>query len=416
MGELHRHVLNLRAVLVLALGAAAGCAAPPPDDAPPSAIDTDGDGRDGVVFAAPLRFVPGPREGTPRLVVVDATVEGHGEGLLVLEGTVVDASAGVLVLPEGTFTHDGRRMIPHSTEQIEIPGPGEPPRVLDLFSGRVDALLVREARRAHLVDHQDVAVELPLPLWVSGEALAWPAEGASIELSEATDETVHAHSPLMCGGGRTDDELGRDLRIAGAWAGAAAGEACSETEQCDGDLVCVIDLVDPTTRVCGACLPTWTDVASSPDVQCTDDLGCCDYAEGAECLLPQGVCVIATNDDGGDDDGGGCDACGDRDGDGVKNAWDAKPDESCSADADNDGCADSCDSDDDNCLVCSNGGIQPPNSLSVGMFVLLLLRGRGRRRRPSRTRSWSQPHSARTHPSSSSGPREPQVDPPQSSG
>jgi hypothetical protein len=108
----------------------------------------------------------------------------------------------------------------------------------------------------------------------------------------------------------------------------------------------------------------------------------------------EGVCI----DPGGGSDGGSGGGttqdgtglnkgCGDSDDDGVCNALDQKPEESCSADADDDGCNDSCDADDtdsgDGCFGCRTPHVRRPNS--TFWCLLLLAYCRGRRRRQKRT-------------------------------
>ena len=61
------------------------------------------------------------------------------------------------------------------------------------------------------------------------------------------------------------------------------------------------------------------------------------------------------------------------------NGCDRKPDESCSHDADDDGCNDSFDDKDDDPCECATPRLPKPNS--TGIALLLLVWSKGRRRR-----------------------------------
>lgn len=339
---------------------------------------------------APLRIEPGAAEGPdPVIVIPDAVIEDVGSGWLVLYGATIEAEAGAIASRDFEWTEPGRlRLLADPADVPELPPAleGDPTLMaLDAREVLVDGLIVTDFDGAELFG-TDI-VPLSEPFVVSATAVLWDDEATRLVFTdndgEPAPETAHAAS---LGGGMLGWNPGDGQPL-------AEGDPCTESASCDGDLICVDDLDDEIdSGVCALqCVPT----TSLELGLCTDDASCC---EDAAVCDDEGLCQPAGDGDGGDagttdpsQEGGINEGCGDNDSDGVCNAIDEKPDESCSADADDDGCKDSCDANDtdsgDGCGGGSGGfcrypRVRRPNSTFWALLLLVLLRGRNRYRAP----------------------------------
>lgn len=348
-----------------------------------------------------------------RVLVPAATLADGREGMVVLHGGVVEATRGAASL-EADALRDGPPPIgPHLAVQWrDGRTTAAPARSLGVHATAGFALdgveLVGFDRATLTTDDGDVELDEPLRLqapWLSwsGEVLrvaalpedaraaeAAPAAPAprrsprrSIPVAASTVETPVAPTIIEDAHARGSSLPDRDL-AADAAALAAPGDVCQSTAQCDTATRCVADPnnSDGAFRCLAECVPPVVDAPpvgfTAPDsASCVDDDGCCDPS----LVCHNGACE-GDGGDAGDDGsvapanpGGGCDP----DGDDVISACDAHPNESCKADQDGDGCADSYDEDDGTASRCSVR-VARPNSLAWMLLALAWMRGRGRRR------------------------------------
>ena len=341
-------------------------------------------------IAAPFVLEPA-RE---RLVLHDAVIDGRALGDVALQGPAIEAVAGEL---------DG------------VPMDGEPVRgtavALRSELRGTDAFVDADAIGLELVgvdaawQSDGTMLALDEHAHIDASGFSWDDPGSLLVLLEAegTGSSAYASAARATQAGRRlarlelahtfglddgepiapplallDDEAPQFL---------AMGEVCTMTEECDAGLFCT---QDPMAYPDGQdrCLAICVQATPSMPLTCADDDACCD--PDATCN-DDGMCVAPTvSGSGGNADGCNDGPCDDRDGDSVVNAIDRNPDESCSADADNDGCKDSCDSDDTDSPggFCSTHRRLPrPNATMLAFVVLVLLRGRSRRAITSRARS-----------------------------
>lgn len=383
------------AMMVLGVLACGG----PVDDGQDEAIDR-------IDIAAPLAFELAPGA---QLVFADATLADGRHGTVIIDALAVDASGGALLeLPLAERTTAFRLAGPEGSRR-SVAATRAPEIAADAHA--VDAQLVGLElggfETAWLVDADGERVALAEPLVVDANGLAWTAgELVVIELADDAESTTRgggaslaaarprarigapargdadelAHARRADGGFDPfgDDLVGEDDPVA-----LEPGDPCSATAQCpistrcvadptmsDGQFRCLALCVEP--ELVGGAMPP----VPSPSATCVDDDGCCD--PDLECSNGQCEVVAPADDDGGGDDGsssgGGCD----RDDDGWVNGCDRKPDESCTHDADDDGCNDSFDDNDMDACDCKTPRVPKPNSTGIALLLLAWLRGRRR--------------------------------------
>jgi hypothetical protein len=342
---------------------------------------------------APLRIEPGPGEGTIQAFVVpDAKVSGHGRGWLLVEGEAVYAVDGALGALDFEADRGGLRVVADSADVPALPDslerdPGPPS--FDAREIALDRVTLTGYDRAALVGSTEQA--LPPEIVVDGRALLWDEIDSRIfELDTDTQSEVKHTS----GFGGVD----------GWWAAARArsvqsegvGEPCEMTTSCDEGLQCIGVASNDGSPPAGATCQAACVQSDDSTLACVDDDGCCDPE--AMCS-DQGRCVDGSGEGGGGGGGSsssGCnEGCGDDDDDGVINKWDRKPQESCKADADDDGCNDSCDAndmdssdgcesgdedqeDDGGCFGFGGASLRDTNSTFWSMLLLIGIRGRRR--------------------------------------
>jgi hypothetical protein len=356
------------------------------DGEEPSAADPEQAWRD-----APLRIEPGAGEGEAAVLVApEATVTGVGRGWLVIEGGSLRVDAGAVGAQ--AFEPDDADALRIVAEPVDVPE--LPPELeaspgvasLDARAIALDRVVIDEYEHARLLGGE----ALHGPLEIEASALLWDEIDGRLVFDEDED------APRV--------ELGHTVGIGGVGVHivtprgggvtAPIGSPCIATADCDPELACVEEIAQPGFVCAAVCVESNADDA----LRCSDDAGCCDAAAVCD---DAGVCVVSSADDGGtpppedaDQEGGCNEACGDRDDDNVRNGCDQKPDESCSADSDNDGCKDSCDAnDEDGSDGCFGGGddgddgffcriprLPRPNSTFYAFVLLFFVRGRRRRR------------------------------------
>jgi len=197
----------------------------------------------------------------------------------------------------------------------------------------------------------------------------------------------------------TDDEISLAVdpfELAATSTGDTGADAtpCQSTAQCPDGTQCIAMAADSMSTDdggdgSGTCLAACVQ-ANDAVIRCVDAEACC--ASDATCNQA-GACVLPADsgpgESAGSDGCGGSDGCiSDRDGDGVWDRWDFKPDESCKADADGDGREDSCDSNDmgEEGGLCSGGGLcgvarRGSHARELAFLVILLVIGRPGRAR-----------------------------------
>jgi len=364
-----------------------GCAAP--------TDDRDDDVVDRIDLAAPLvlELAPGAQ-----LVIADANVVGIGSGTVVIDALAIDADAGAvldLAVSEGATAM--RVAGPDGSRRLAA----APASELGDDAHAVEAELVGlelAGFEAAWLEGPDGRVALAEPIVLDASALAWTTgELVVIELRDeastasttasarATVTTRRPAGPVVVGelghtlAGDSADPFLDDLRADDEPLALEPGDSCSATSQCPTDTRCVADpmMSDGQFRCLALCVAPELQggpalPAPSDSAVCVDDGSCCDPALACS----NGQCVGPEPDDDGGSMGSGCD----RDGDKWINACDARPDESCTADQDGDGCKDSFDDDDsDSCNCTTPVRIPRPNATAFAMLALVWLRGRNRR-------------------------------------